>query len=49
MNIQLSKFFRVSIIVLLVGKILLAAKVFTIEHRVTVLEKSLTPHVVPVN
>lgn len=48
MNIQISKFVRVSIIVLMVGIILLAAKVFTLEHRIALLEKSITPHVAPV-
>lgn len=48
MNFQLSKFVRVSIVVVMVGIILLAAKVFSLEHRVAVLEKSLTPHVAPV-
>lgn len=44
MNFQFSKFARVSIVVLVVGIILLVAKIFTLEHRVAVLEKTLTPH-----
>jgi hypothetical protein len=48
MTFQLSKFVRVSIAVVVVVIILLVAKVFSLEHRVSALERSLTPHVATV-
>ena len=43
MNLQIGKFVRAGMIVLMVSIIILASKVFTLEHGVTLLEKPISP------